>query len=671
MAESLTTDQVFIRKLINIIVASLGNENFGGDELADEVGMSRSRLNKRLNAIINKKTNQFIREVRLQKALEMLRNDSVTVSEIAFKVGFRSPNYFNTCFHEFFGYPPGKVRKESREDNLSLYINSLERGKRTYRQILATYKNWIIGISMLIVIVAILIVPKFFRRSTLNDLRSKDGRISIAVMPFQNLTNDTKWNIWQFGIQDELTASLTNSEELDVKQIESINSLTQNRDLTNYSSITSSVGRSISVKLGATIFIYGNIKGEESRIRLNAQVINANTGETLKPIQVNGSEKEIFQAIDSLSVIIKNYIIISKLREELASDSRKLVSTSSPEAFRWFMYGENEYNNRNYQLAVPNYLKAVAIDSNFASATLKLSLACRYAGLYDQAKDFCLRLYRKKDELPNQQRINANLLYSVCFETPYESIRYLKELRDIDNQLPHTYYQIGFAYFMLHQYDQAIPQFEKALKIYDKWDTKPLWINNYRLPGIAYHKTNQYRKEKKLYRKAEKDFPDNPDLIYLQAIQSLSEGDTVLAKKYIAKYITIRRENSWAEVIIIRSLASIYAEAGILDRAEEYYRKALSLEPENPGSLKDLAYFLIEKDQDIKEGLDLIDKALKISPENIWYLDCKGWGLYKQGKYKEALEYMEKAWVLKPMYFHELFLHLEAAKKAVENQVNN
>ena len=371
MAESLTTDQIFIRKLINIIVASLGNENFGGDELADEVGMSRSRLNKRLNAIINKKTNQFIREVRLQKALEMLRNDSVTVSEIAFKVGFRSPNYFNTCFHEFFGYPPGKVRKESRDDNLSLYINSLERGKRTYRQILATNKNWIIGISMLIVIVAILIVPKFFRRSTLDDLRSKDGRISIAVMPFQNLTNDTKWNIWQFGIQDELTASLTNSEELDVKQIESINSLTQNRDLTNYSSITSSVGRSISVKLGATIFIYGNIKGEESRIRLNAQVINANTGETLKPIQVNGSEKEIFQAIDSLSVIIKNYLIISKLREELASDPRKLVSTSSPEAFRWFMYGENEYNDSNYQLAVPNYLKAVAIDSDFALRNLK------------------------------------------------------------------------------------------------------------------------------------------------------------------------------------------------------------------------------------------------------------------------------------------------------------
>ncbi len=673
MAEALTTDQVFIRKLIDIIVANLGNENFGGDELADEVGMSRSRLNKRLNAIINKKTNQFIREVRLQKALEMLRNDSVTVSEIAFKVGFTSPNYFNTCFHEFFGYPPGKVRKERREsldDNLNLYVNSLEKGKRISRQILTANKNWIIGVSIFIVIVAVLIVPKFFRRSTIDDLRSKDGRISIAVMPFQNLTNDTKWNIWQFGIQDELTTTLTNSEELDVKQIESINSLIQNRDLTNYSSITFSTGISISAKLGANIFIYGNIKEEESRIRLNAQIINANTGETLKPFQVNGSEWEILQAIDSLSVMVKNYLIISKLRKELPLDPRKFLSTSSPEAFRWFMYGENEYNKRNYQLAVTNYLKAVAIDSNFASAILKLSLASRYAGFYDQAKDFCLRLYRKKDELPDQQRIYANLLYSVCFETPYESIRYLKELRDIDNQVPHTYYQIGFAYFMLHQYDQAIPQFENALKIYDKWDTKPLWINNYRLPGIAYHKTNQYKKEKKLYRKAEKDFPDNPDLIYLQAIQSLSEGDTVLAKKYISEYITIRREDSWPEVIIIRSLASIYAEAGILDRAEEYYRKALSLEPENPGSLKDLACFLIERDQDIKGGLDLIDKALEISPENIWYLDCKGWGLYKQGKYEEALKYIEKAWDLKPMYFHELFLHLEAAKKAANQKKN-
>ena len=49
--------------------------------------------------------------------------------------------------------------------------------------------------------------------------------------------------------------------------------------------------------------------------------------------------------------------------------------------------------------------------------------------------------------------------------------------------------------------------------------------------GYAYHKTGQYKKEKKLYKKAEQDFPDDPDLIYRQAILSLTERDTIAANR--------------------------------------------------------------------------------------------------------------------------------------------
>ena len=67
----------------------------------------------------------------------------------------------------------------------------------------------------------------------------------------------------------------------------------------------------------------------------------------------------------------------------------------------------------------------------------------------------------------------------------------------------------------------------------------------------------------------------------------------------------------------------------------------------------------------------LLIRHLKLSPDNYNYLYTKGWGLYKQGKYKEALEILQKSWDLrreKDVYNHEAFLHLEAAKKAVANQ---
>ena len=115
-------------------------------------------------------------------------------------------------------------------------------------------------------------------------------------------------------------------------------------------------------------------------------------------------------------------------------------------------------------------------------------------------------------------------------------------------------------------------------------------------------------------------------------------------------------------------MAQIYSEAGILDKAEEYYRQALSLEPENPARINNLAYFLINKDRNINEGLELVNKSLELNPENYNYLDTKGWGLYKQGKYHEALELLEKSWEFKPRYNHQIYLHLEATKKAVASQ---
>jgi hypothetical protein len=59
-------------------------------------------------------------------------------------------------------------------------------------------------IAALIIAVGILAYPKIFKRDTLEKIRSSGERISVVVMPFQNMTNDTIWNVWQDGIQNEL-----------------------------------------------------------------------------------------------------------------------------------------------------------------------------------------------------------------------------------------------------------------------------------------------------------------------------------------------------------------------------------------------------------------------------------------------------------------------------------
>jgi tetratricopeptide (TPR) repeat protein len=533
----------------------------------------------------------------------------------------------------------------------------------------------VILILTLLVIAAVLAYPKIFKRDKLASLRSADGKISVAVIPFQNMTNDTIWNVWQNGIQDILITSLSNSEELTVRQAESINSLIQSKGLPDYASITTSVAKNVSQKLDANIFIYGNIKQAGSTLRVYTQLIDSKTDQIFKSFQIESPAKEeiIFQIVDSLSVMVKNFLELSKLiKEDTPYDQKNVAAITSPQAYKYIMDGEKAFGKQNYQGAINMYLQALAIDSSSAYPFLSITWAYLNQDSYENARKWYLKAYEKRNLMSRAQKIDADVLHACLFGTLYEIIGHLKEQLEFDDQNPMAYHDLGAAYMNLFQYDKAIPEYKKSLEIYNKWGVKPYSIYNYTSLGYAYHKTGQYKKEDKLYRKAEKYFPDDPDLICSQTILSLTLADTVAANRYIEKLRPIMKQ--WQpEAAITRTLAWIYSEAGMLDKAEEYYRQALSLEPGNPLIIKNLAYFLIDNDRNINEGLELVERTLKSQPDNYSYLDCKGWGLYKQGKYQEALEILQKSWDLRrqnAVYNHEAFLHLEAAKKAVAEQKN-
>ena len=111
MSDSQSMDLAFILKLKEIVLANLTDEGFGVEQLAKEVGMSRANLYRKIKSIKNQDISKFIREVRLHRAMEMLQNKEGTAAEISYKVGFGSPAYFNKCFHDYYGFPPGEVKK--------------------------------------------------------------------------------------------------------------------------------------------------------------------------------------------------------------------------------------------------------------------------------------------------------------------------------------------------------------------------------------------------------------------------------------------------------------------------------------------------------------------------------------------------------------------------------
>ena len=109
----------------------------------------------------------------------------------------------------------------------------------------------------------------------------------------------------------------------------------------------------------------------------------------------------------------------------------------------------------------------------------------------------------------------------------------------------------------------------------------------------------------------------------------------------------------------------MYKMAGNFDKAEEYVRKELLSEPQNTSRINNLALFLIDTERNLREGLELTDKALVLRPDNYNFLYTKGWGLFKQGKYNEALILLEKAGDLsKPAYSYEIVNLTEEVEKS-------
>lgn len=101
----------FLRKVNDITNANLQDEQFGVSELAREMAMSRSNLHRKINSLHKVSVSQFIRQRRLEKGMELLNQTSLTVSEVAWKVGFGSVTYFIKCFHDYFGFSPGEAKK--------------------------------------------------------------------------------------------------------------------------------------------------------------------------------------------------------------------------------------------------------------------------------------------------------------------------------------------------------------------------------------------------------------------------------------------------------------------------------------------------------------------------------------------------------------------------------
>ena len=104
-------DRKFLNEFAAIVENNISNENFTVENICREIGISRVQLYRKLKALLGMNVNDYILNVRLQKSKYLLTNEDITISEIAFKVGFSSQAYFSTVFKSKFSCTPSEFKE--------------------------------------------------------------------------------------------------------------------------------------------------------------------------------------------------------------------------------------------------------------------------------------------------------------------------------------------------------------------------------------------------------------------------------------------------------------------------------------------------------------------------------------------------------------------------------
>lgn len=106
--KALSVEEAFMLKIKQITEAYLSDSGFGVEQFSREIGMSQSQLLRKMKAISNKTVVEFLKDYRLDKAAQLIRQNTGTIAEIAFEVGYENPSYFTKSFQDKFGVLPSE-----------------------------------------------------------------------------------------------------------------------------------------------------------------------------------------------------------------------------------------------------------------------------------------------------------------------------------------------------------------------------------------------------------------------------------------------------------------------------------------------------------------------------------------------------------------------------------
>ncbi|GMQ28983.1 helix-turn-helix domain-containing protein [Algoriphagus confluentis] len=415
MADSPKHSEDFLSQATALVVERAADEQFGVSELAEAMNMSRSNLLRKIQAATGLSASLFIRKIRLEIGIDLLKEGNLTVSEVSYQVGFGSASYFIKCFREQYGFPPGEVGKQ-RIETSSEEPKHVVQPKEEQNS-----KIWIFGILAVLAVVA---VASFFWPKSISELSEEEK--SIAVLPFKNESADSTNLYFINGLMESTLNNLQKIKNLRVISRSSVE---------KYRNSNKSISE-MAEELDVSYFVSGSGQKVGDQVLLNIQLIDAQTERQIWAEQYNRRLADIFSIQNEIATKISDAIQVIVTPTELEQIEKR--PTENLLAYDYYLQALEPYHSRTDE----GLLKGIALFEKAIEQDPEFSLAYAHVAI----SYYLLEMFRSEKLFT--EKINA----------------YADKALLLDSKSAESLTAKAFYYIQSEEFGLARPYLEKALE---------------------------------------------------------------------------------------------------------------------------------------------------------------------------------------------------------------
>jgi TolB-like protein/AraC-like DNA-binding protein len=487
-------DDIFLNNIRQSILKHIKEEKFSINQLASEVGLSRSQLLRKIKSLTGKSANHLIRKIRLEEAAKLIKNSDYTASEISYLVGFSSPSYFSKCFLDRFGFTPGEFKNQGGD-----IINSITNLEVTQK----VHQKKLSQLFYTIPVIIIAVVGYFLYSNSINQLKeTKLQSASIAILPFLNLSDNEDQEYFVDGITEAITLELSKFDALRV--ISRTSSMSYKGGV--------KLSSDIAHELNVDYLLEGSVLFGGDSIKVIVQLI--------KPFP---EEKHIWQ--ESYHQKYENILqLVSSVSNQISKEINAKVSPFDivpniykvdTESYTYYLKGRHLWNQQSDKTmisCIENLQKSIKLDSSFAPAHVTLAEAYITLNKFiNNNEEKPLNREKSRNAIKKALELDNNLaaayitkgnILGKCDWNWKEMKNLVEKGLKLDPNNAYGHKLLSDYYLLNNNFDMAI----KEALVAEKLDPMNPFIGTW--VGIIYSMANDYEQSIKQYHKVLEIFPN-------------------------------------------------------------------------------------------------------------------------------------------------------------------